>query len=151
METKDFKCIIKVDAPISKAYDGIVQVNRWWTENLTGSSANTGDRFTVAFGETFVTIKVKSAVPSKSIVWSVADCYLPWLKDKYEWMGTDIIWELSGDDESAEISLIHLGLVPGIECYEACKQGWTGYVTGSLFKLITEGKGEPEKAVISRS
>jgi hypothetical protein len=39
--------------------------------------------------------------------------------------------------------MIHIGLVPEIECYTSCVKGWDQYVKGSLFKLLTEGKGLP--------
>ncbi len=38
-----------------------------------------------------------------------------------------------------------MGLVPEIECYNDCVKGWNFYVNESLFKLMTEGKGIPER------
>ena len=35
--------------------------------------------------------------------------------------------------------------VPGVECYENCETGWDHYIKESLFKLLTEKKGLPEK------
>jgi hypothetical protein len=35
-------------------------------------------------------------------------------------------------------------LVPEIECYNDCEEGWTGHLKGSLAKLINEGNGMPE-------
>ena len=39
--------------------------------------------------------------------------------------------------------MTHVGLVPGIECYEDCEKGWDFYIKESLFKFLTEGKGLP--------
>jgi len=44
-------------------------------------------------------------------------------------------------DGKTEIKFVHFGLVPGVECYEGCMQGWDHYIKGRLFKLLTEGKG----------
>jgi len=40
--------------------------------------------------------------------------------------------------------MTHIGLVPGIECYERCNEGWNHFIKESLFSLITEEKGLPE-------
>jgi hypothetical protein len=34
-------------------------------------------------------------------------------------------------------------LRPDVECYKDCSNAWGGYIKGSLYKLITVGKGEP--------
>jgi len=52
---------------------------------------------------------------------------------------------MSNKDSLTEISFRHIGLLPEVECYNDCVKGWDQYVKGSLFKLITEGKGEPQK------
>ena len=41
--------------------------------------------------------------------------------------------------------MTHLGLKPGIECFDGCVKGWDQYVKDSLFRLLAEGKGAPEK------
>ena len=33
--------------------------------------------------------------------------------------------------------------MPAYECYDVCSNAWGQYITGSLGKLITTGKGEP--------
>lgn len=78
------------------------------------------------------------------MVWLVTDCNLQWLKNKKEWKGTQIEWEISTLDHSTRIDFTHVGLFPEIECYDDCRKGWNFYVTESLFKLITEGEGLPE-------
>ena len=54
-------------------------------------------------------------------------------------------FEISTKDDSTEICFTNIGLQPQIECYNDCVKGWDQYIKGSLFKLITEGKGEPLK------
>jgi len=41
--------------------------------------------------------------------------------------------------------MTHIGLVPGIECYNDCEKGWDHYIRDCLFKLITTHKGIPER------
>lgn len=42
-----------------------------------------------------------------------------------------------------QVRFTHAGLVPAYECYDVCSNAWGEYITGSLRKLITTGKGEP--------
>ncbi len=93
-----------------------------------------------------MTHKIIEVVPDKKVVWQVTDCYLHWLKDKKEWKGTRMSFEVSTKNNSTQINFTHIGLVPEIECYDGCAKGWNQYVKESLFKLITEGKGLPDKS-----
>ena len=54
-------------------------------------------------------------------------------------------FEISTKDNSTVMDFTHIGLLPEVECYDMCVKGWDQYIKGSLFKLITEGKGEPQK------
>ena len=46
-------------------------------------------------------------------------------------------------DGKTQVLFTHVGLVPQVECYDGCTKGWDQYIKGSLFKLLTKGKGEP--------
>ncbi|MGI8952777.1 MAG: SRPBCC domain-containing protein [Chitinophagaceae bacterium] len=145
MKKQDYNVTITVKATAKEAFKNINSVSKWWTENLEGSLQKLNDVFTVYFGETFVTFKIIEVVPDKKIVWLVTDCYLHWLKDKKDWKGTKIVFEILEQKDSTKIIFTHVGLVPEIECYNDCIKGWDQYIKGSLFKLISEGKGLPEK------
>jgi uncharacterized protein YndB with AHSA1/START domain len=143
MEKKPYQCRITVPVSQSKTADAIADVRAWWSEDFEGASRRAGDVFTVRFGETFMTFRVVEASESK-IAWLVIDCYKHWLKgNKKEWNGTTVVFELSAAGDKTQIDFTHLGLVPGIECYEGCEDGWNFYIKDSLFKLLTEGKGKP--------
>lgn len=146
MQNQNYQAIITVDASPKAAFKAITEVNKWWTENLEGASARLNDVFTVDFGKgTFVTCKLTKVDADKKIVWLVTDCDLTWLKDKKEWTGTSMIFELSGEDHATTLHFTHVGIVPEVECYNDCVKGWDQYIKGSLFKLITEGAGAPQR------
>src|SRR5450432_738392 len=146
MEDQSYGAAMMVSQSANEVFKSINSVSKWWTENLEGDSENLNDVFTVDFGgDAFVTHKLIEVVPNKKVVWLVTNCNLPWLKDKTEWNNTKIIFEISTGDGKTQISLTHIGIVPEVECYNDCVKGWNQYVKGSLFKLITEGKGEPQK------
>lgn len=70
--------------------------------------------------------------------------FCPWLSDKTEWSNTEVVFEISSGNNQTKIDFTHVGLVPGIECYEQCEKGWTRFVTISLPDYINSGKGRPE-------
>jgi uncharacterized protein YndB with AHSA1/START domain len=143
-QPQDFHCSISVNVSAKEALEKTGNVKDWWAKNFKGSAHNLNNVFTVTFGKTFVTFKISEALPEKKIVWQVTDCYLDWLNDKTEWNGTKVVWEISANNNVTQIDMTHVGLVPGAECYNDCEKGWNGHIKGSLFNLITKGKGNPE-------
>jgi hypothetical protein len=145
MEKQNYKAVINANVSPQEAVEAVSNVAGWWTQNLEGASKNEGDVFTVRFGETFVTFKITEVIPGKKVVWLATDCYLHWLNDKTEWTGTQMVFEIVAEGEQTQISVTHVGLVPEIECYDSCVKGWDFYIKQSLFKLLTEKEGTPEK------
>lgn len=141
---EDYHSAITATVTDEEAFESINQVWKWWTTKFEGSSQKLNDVFTVRFGETFVTFKVVESVLPKKIRWLVTDCYLHWLKDKKEWKGTQLKWEILSKGDATKIDFTHVGLVPEIECYNDCKKGWDFYSKESLKNLLMEGKGMPE-------
>ena len=145
MNQQNYQCSIAADFTPREAFEGISRVNEWWAKNTEGSAEKLNDVFTVLFSNgTFVTFKVTESVPGEKIAWLVTDCYLPWLKDKTEWNGTTVMFEIFPLGDETQVTMTHIGLVPAIECYEGCEAGWNKYFKGSLFKLLTEHAGVPQ-------
>jgi Activator of Hsp90 ATPase homolog 1-like protein len=140
----DYQCNIHAPIPAKEAFDKISRVAEWWAEDFTGSARKLGDTFTIRIGETFADFRITKAVPDTRIVWQVTDCHLHWLKDKTEWKGTSVLWELSSHEGTTAVTMTHLGLVPAVECYGNCEAGWNFYVATSLFQFMTEGEGQPD-------
>ena len=143
-DVQNYHANISARVSTHDAFEKITEVNNWWASNFKGSARKLNDVFTVTFGETFVNFKITEIVPDKKIVWHVTDCNLHWLKDKKEWNDTKIVFEISQKNDETKIDMTHVGLMPGIECYENCEKGWDFYIKQSLLKLITTGKGLPE-------
>ncbi|HXB42469.1 MAG TPA: SRPBCC domain-containing protein [Puia sp.] len=146
MENQNYQATITVSQSANEVFKSINSVSKWWMENLEGDSENLNGKFTVDFGDdNFVTHKLVEVIPNKKVVWLVTDCYLSWFKDKTEWTNTKMSFEISTKGNSTVINFTHIGLIPEVECYDMCVKGWDQYVKGSLFKLITEGTGLPQK------
>lgn len=144
MKNQDYTAIITVDNSIQDTFKSINSVTKWWTDDLTGSSQKLNDEFTVQFGDIHRTgQKIIEFIPDKKVVWMVTESRLNFIKDKEEWKNTKISFELSRQGDRTQIHFTHIGLVPEVECFKACSKGWDYYINGSLFKLLTEGKGTP--------
>lgn len=146
MKNKDLQVSFVVDQPANEVFNAVNSVSKWWTENLTGSSKSLNDEFTVEFEGMHVSKqKLIEVVPNQKVVWLVTDSHLNWIKDKTEWTDTKVVFEITRQGNKTQLQFTHIGLVPGVECFDGCKGAWGHYVGESLLKLITTGKGQPEK------
>jgi len=144
-EGKDFHRTISVNTSATEAMKKVSQVNRWWKKDFSGNAGKLNDKFTVPFGESsFVDFVLSEFVPGQKMIWKVIDCYLPWFQDKKEWNNTEVVFQFSEENGRTKIDFTHVGLVPGIECYDVCEKGWNGHIN-TLLKLIDEGIGLSEQ------
>ncbi|MEP7106458.1 MAG: SRPBCC domain-containing protein [Ferruginibacter sp.] len=138
MKKQDYTLSFTVHATARESFKSINSVSDWWTTSFEGHSEHLNDVFTVRFGETFITVKIVELIPYKKILWHVIDCNKHWLINKKEWKDTKMSWEISEEEKGTQISFTHIGLVPGMECYNGCEKAWNFYVKESLFKLLNE-------------
>jgi len=144
MATKDFTTTILVDNTSEEVFNAINNVRGWWSEEIEGSTDTLNSEFDYHYEDVHrCKIKIVELVPNKKIVWSVLDNYFKFTKDKSEWKGTKIIFDIVKKDNKTEMHFTHEGLVPAYECYEICRDAWTGYIQKSLRNFITTGKGQP--------
>lgn len=141
--TKDIQVTIAVSATAEQAFDAICRVSDWWASDLDGETTGLDSEFKVCFGETWVNFRITQFEPGRVVAWYVSDSNLPWLNDKTEWTGTTVRFEIANKGSDTSITLTHVGLHPGVECYENCNLGWNFYVGQSLSKLIADGQGMP--------
>ena len=139
----DYTTLLLTEKTPEEVFNAINNVIGWWSASFEGNTQKLNDTFTVHFGEVYITSKVAELVAGRKIAWLVTDCNKPWLKNKKEWNGTTIIWEISEKDNKTQIRFTHMGLVPEIECYGACANAWGGYLHGSLINMINTGEGKP--------
>jgi len=71
------------------------------------------------------------------------DSHINFVKDKTEWKGTDVGFEITKKDDKTELRFTQVGLVPAFECYGDCSGAWGFYINDSLRNLIATGKGQP--------
>jgi hypothetical protein len=144
MPASDFSTILLVDQSPEEVFSAVTNVRGWWSEEIEGGTEKLNDEFNYHFEDIHeCKIKLIEVVPDKKVVWLVLDNYFKFTKDKSEWKGTKVIFEISRKGGKTELHMTHEGLVPEYECFEICRDAWTSYIQNSLRNLIATGKGQP--------
>jgi hypothetical protein len=144
MDTQSYTTSFTVDQSPDEVFNAINNVRGWWLGEIDGETDKPGAEFTYRYkGVHRSTQKITEFIPGKKVVWDVLDAQLNFVKDKTEWNGTEVVFEIAKKDGKTELRFTHSGLVPAFECYGGCSGAWGFYVNDSLRSLITTGKGEP--------
>ncbi|MFL5811817.1 MAG: SnoaL-like domain-containing protein [Flavisolibacter sp.] len=144
METQNFTTDLLVDQTPGEVFKAINNVRGWWSEEIEGNTERLDDEFNYHYKDMHsCKMKLVEVVPDKKVVWLVLDNYFSFTKDKSEWKGTKVSFDISKQGNKTQLRFTHLGLVPEYECYDACVNGWTQYIQHSLPQLIATGKGQP--------
>lgn len=146
MTTSDFSTTLLVDQTPKEVFDAINNVRGWWSEEIEGGTDKLNDEFSYHYGDVHACkMKLIEVVPGEKVSWLVMDNYFKFTKDKSEWIGTKINFEISKKDTKTQLRFTHQGLVPEYECFDVCSNAWTKYIQQSLMGLITTGKGQPNE------
>lgn len=143
---ENYNCIIRLDTTASSVFEALTYgIPCWWTEMFSGHSNKDGDLFTIRFGDSiYKTMRVAELIHQSKVVWYVEDSLIaiPGLGNQTEWIGTSIVWEIVKKENYTEVHLTHIGLLPTIECYDICSDGWRQFIA-SLKQYLETGEGTP--------
>ena len=146
MKNKSFTTAFLVSQTPEEVFDAVNDVRGWWSGEIDGPTDRLGAEFTYRYRDLHrSTQRITEWVPGRKVVWRVLDGQLNFVKDKTEWKGTDVVFEITRKGDKTELRFTHVGLVPAFECYGDCSGAWGFYVNDSLRSLITTGKGLPNK------
>ncbi|WP_246474892.1 SRPBCC family protein [Pedobacter roseus] len=144
MNNKDYTTQIVVKKDPQTAFEAIQNFRGWWSEEIQGQSDVLNESFFYHYKDVHLCkLKLIEKNPGQKLVYLVLDNQFNFVKDKTEWIGTKLIFELMPEGEQTKIVFTHEGLVPEYECYKVCHDAWTGYIQGSLKNFIETGKGKP--------
>ncbi len=146
MTTPDFTTTLLVDKTPKEVFDAINNVRGWWSEEIEGDTNKPGAEFMFHYKDIHrSTHKITEFVSGKKVVWHTTESHLNFIRDKTEWNGTYIVFEITKKGDKTELRFTHVGLVPSTECYGDCSGAWGFYINDSLHNLITAGKGKPNQ------
>jgi uncharacterized protein YndB with AHSA1/START domain len=141
MSQHDFTTTFSVDQSPAEVFAAINDVRGWWSGELDGRTDELGAEFSYRYQDLHrSTQKITELVPGKKVVWHVLDSHIAFVKEKAEWTGTDIVFEIAEKDGKTELRFTHVGLVPAIQCYGDCSGAWGFYINERLRSLITTGR-----------
>ena len=142
MRSNDFTTTLLVDQTPAEVFNAINNVGGWWQGEIKGNTKKLNDEFEYRMSDIhYSKQKLVEVIPNEKIVWLVTDSNLSSFKNKKEWNGTKIIFEISRVKNKTQLRFTHVGLVPNFQCYGDCSGAWGMLVEQSLFSLITTGKG----------
>ena len=141
---QDYSTSFLVAESPAQVFQAAADVRGWWSEQIDGDT----DRLNAAFDYHYKNlhrckIKIVGWVPDTKIVWQVLENYFDFTKDKAEWTGTQMVFDVIPKDGKTALRFTHAGLVPAYECYDICSDAWGNYIGGSLKSLIETGTGKP--------
>ncbi|NUT36155.1 MAG: SRPBCC domain-containing protein [Hamadaea sp.] len=140
----NFTATFTVDRPAAEVFAAVNDVRSWWTGDIEGDTATTGDEFRYRYQNLHdTTQRITESIPGERVVWHVVDGRLSFLKSPGEWKGTDIVFDLAPKDGGTEVRFTHVGLRRDCECYDACSDGWSRFIGGNLRQFILTGEPQP--------
>lgn len=134
MKEDSFKKSFKTSKSAEEVFNLLLDIEQWWSgiygEEIKGESKKMGDEFTfkAGGGAHYSKQKLIELIPNIKVVWLITDSTLSFLSNTGEWINTKIGFTISTEGNSTVITFTHDGLVPQIECYNACSGGWTRYL-----------------------
>ena len=138
MKNNSYTIIIEVDKTPEEVYNHICDVSKWWSKDFEGLSAKLNDEFTILHpGAHYSKQKLIEVKPGSKIVWLVTESCLDWLeKNKREWTNTKMVFEITAEGVKTLVRFTHDGLLPEMECYTRCSDGWDEVIRERLINFI---------------
>ena len=143
MNNQNFSTTILVGQTPAEVYKAVNDPRSWWSKDIAGNPDKVNGEWTYLFGDNHrCKMKTTELIPEKKVVWLVEENYFKFTKDPNEWRGNQIVFDISKEGNKTKLVFTQIGLVPAYECFNVCRDAWTGFVQKSLQSLITTGEGQ---------
>lgn len=142
MTALNFTSTILVDQTPAEVFTAINNVRGWWQGEIEGNTEKLNEEFSYKMKDVhYSKQRIIESIANEKVVWQVTDSKLSSFKDKGEWTGTTIVFEITEMGNQTKVRFTHIGLVPTFECYGNCSWAWGQLIQDSLASFITTGKG----------
>ena len=142
----NYETSIRIDTKKENAFKAVASdLEKWWGK-VDNQVSKEGDNFTISFGKTKWKFVITEFSPYNQISWKCieAEHVVKGLKNiKEEWLNTELVWTFKENGSEVEVSLVHNGLTPELNCYNICESGWSYFISTSLKNYLDTGKGNP--------
>ena len=146
-ENAGYTTSFTVDQSPEDVFKAINNVRAWWLGDIEGRTDRLGDEFTYRYQDLHrSTHKITELAPGKKIVWHTVDASLNFVKDKTEWNGTDIVFEIARKGDKTELRFTQSDWFRPSSAMAAAQAPGAPTSTSSLRRLIMDGKAKPNKA-----
>ena len=144
MTSESFSAETTVKKSADEAFNAIQNFRGWWSEEIEGNTDKLNEAFFYHYKDIHLCkMKLIEMVPGKRLVYEVLENEFSFVKDKSEWVGTKLIFDISTSGGNVKVTFTHEGLIPLYECYQVCNEAWSSYINNSLKNYIEKGKGNP--------
>lgn len=116
MTLQIYKTTFTVDRSPGETFDTIIDVKRWWSEEIEGAADQVGNIFSYQFEDLHrCKVRVDELVRGQKVVWTFVDSYFSFTSNPAEWTGTRIIFDIEAENGRTHVTFSHIGLVPHFE------------------------------------
>ncbi len=144
MSEQNYTTSFTVDNSPEEVFRGVTNPRDWWSKAIEGETDRLGAVWYYHYKDLHrCVLKITEFEPNKKVVWHVLHNDFNFVKDKEEWNGNEMVFEISEKDGKTELHFTQVGLVPSYECYGVCSDSWGSYIGSSLRDLIVKGEGKP--------
>jgi len=131
----DIRHLLFIKSTPEKIYNAVTTqkgIASWWSEH-NNAKARVGSVYRISFGGNyFKEIKVVELVPGKKVVWEILDA-------TPEWLNTQVVFDISMGNESAELRFSHAGWKKQTDMFAQCSYHW-GIYLGNLKTYVETDK-----------
>jgi uncharacterized protein YndB with AHSA1/START domain len=134
---------IGIKSPATRVYDALTTLEglaRWWTEDVRGDGRIGGKIEFLFRSETGeikgeIVMEVQALDAPRDVRWRCVD-------GPAEWIGTDISFELSEQDDQTIVRFGHRNWREAVEFMSHCSMKWATFLL-SLREYVETGQGRP--------
>ena len=122
---------------VFKALTDTKKLAEWWTSDTRGDGSKVGGVLEFRFGDFCQKFEVVELQPDQLVRWKANR-----KESMEEWVGTEIVFELSADKDQCWVHFIHSGWRSDSGTFPHCSTKWAVFML-SLKDLLEKGKGQP--------